>query len=170
MARVRYSLRHTSLPHQIFATLMKVKFTTLTFAALAAFSAPAVNAATVTYYSSNKNLTASFQEFAVQKFDTTLGTLTGVIVFTEQGTISGTVKVTNNAGVVLTIDNYYASLATRQKSSNLLGYSGTSEDIDPVVTSPAMVGATINPSENTTFTLGPAQTFTAINQTPTSVV
>lgn len=150
---------------------MKIK--SLLIVSLAgAFGLCSAYAQSITYYSDSQDLTATYQTFTVPKFDPALGTLTGVTVFTTDDvgnfvpvgpTINGSVKITNNAGVTLTIDNYFAQFQTRQVTSGA-GYSNTFDDIDPVVTSPSMVGATIASGNNQTYTLTSGQTFDAVSQ------
>jgi hypothetical protein len=130
---------------------MKTTTALLAVAFVAAMSTSAVNAATVSYTANSQSLSGSDKNFSLTQFDVTLGTLTGVRIFTSGGTINGVLMVTNNDATSVSIEEYTATITARGIDANL-GYTTATTTLDPVSTSPPMIGASIPGLDSGVFT------------------
>jgi hypothetical protein len=103
-------------------------------------AAATASAATVTFNNSATDIATpggNFTELRLGKFNSSLGTLTGVTVTVNSLSYSGTFDVeTADTETLLQTVNGRATL--RQASSNLLGFTGIGERTDAVETAPPL--------------------------------
>jgi len=138
---------------------MKNKITAL-FVATAGFA----SAASYTEYSSTIDVHTTYLDFNVAKFNTNLGTLTGVQVSVVQSSLIGSVNVTNNALTNTTVNVFDTTFTARQKSTNTLGYSQSSSIFYEVATTADWNVTTIAPAQTITFTANNGQAYTIASQ------
>ena len=101
-----------------------MKLITKTLAGIASLLllAPGLNAATVSYYSATDFVQNSPVSFALNQFNTSLGTLTGVQVSVYSSAISGSFTVTNNTSSSSDI-TAVNSLLSVAEASDTTGYN-----------------------------------------------
>ena len=121
---------------------MKTKSLVLALTGISLFSV--AHAATVTNYSGAALAGSSYSNFSIAKFDSSLGTLTGVSVFVSTAQLQGSVGITNNDAASATIDGYDSTFNIKQSAGTDLGYGSTkSGTITDVVTTPGWSGLTL---------------------------
>lgn len=119
---------------------------------------------TRTYYSNTIDVGTSFVNlFEVAKFNIPQATLTGVTVKVVQSTMTGSITVTNLAGIAATIEEFNSTFTAKQYTSGL-GYSLTTATITDVVTSPTWQSTTLLSGASQTFGIGSGQTFVVNDQ------
>ena len=131
---------------------------------LLGFSANFASGASYVVNSSTNNVSTTYYDFHVGKFNSSLGTLTGVQVSVIQSELTGSVNVTNNALLNASVDVFNTTFSARQKSTNTLGYSTTSGTIADVVTTADWNVTTISPAQTITFTANSGQSYTIASQ------
>jgi hypothetical protein len=137
---------------------MKVKFLIPLVAGL--FLASIAHATTVTHYSGAAVAGSSYTNFSIAKFDSSLGTLTGVTVFVSTADLQGSLGITNNDASSAAIDGYDSTFNIRQSVGTDLGYGSTKSDtITDIVTTPAWSGVTLASGGQQTLTIGGGQSF-----------
>jgi len=124
-----------------------------------ALTAAAATASAATISFSNTATAAgntTFVDFGLSKFDTTLGTLTGVTLTINEFSVQGSFTATNNLGDG-TLAGFITTARLRQNAVNSLGFTaqeGTAEAGDNLTISPAPgVGYTLLQGVPQTFTL-----------------
>ena len=105
----------------------------------------------------------TYTNFDVAKFDSSLGTLTGVQVSVVQSTLAGSVDVTNSAVTATNVGTFDSTYYVKGVTSGL-GYSTTASTIFDVETTPAWGSVTIAPSNTVTLTVADGQAFSVSPQ------
>ena len=123
--------------------------------------AQGLNAAVVTYSATHIAGSAD-TNFALNQFNTGLGTLTGVTVTVDYSTLAGSFTVKNNDASAATVSGYSSSvdiwastagLGFSELITSLGGHSGT------IITSPSWSGYSLAANSSQTFTIGANQSF-----------
>lgn len=117
-------------------------------------------------YSSNALVQSSFVDFNFGKFDSTLGTLTGVTVTIDFSNLQGSFSVVNNDATFVSISGYNSVFQFRQAPSSGLGYSTHGDTIFGVTTTPDWNNVLIAGNATQGFTIGSGQGFSV---TPASI-
>ena len=127
---------------------MKAKFL---IPLVAVFSHVSVaHAATVTNYSGIALAGSSYTNFLIAKFDSSLGTLTGIKVFVSTAGLQGSVGITNNDTTTASIEGYDSTFNIRQAAGTDLGYgSAKSDTLTDVGTTPHWNTVTLAPGGGT---------------------
>src|ERR1035437_6548801 len=137
---------------------------TLALLTTALLSTGFASAATITVYSDTQLAKGSYLNFDVSKFNSSLGTLTGVVVSVDLSTLQGTATVTNNGAVTVGVSGYDTIFSVKQAPSSGLGYNPSSATITDVVTTPDWNTLTIDSLESKALTIGTGQNFTVSQQ------
>ena len=127
---------------------MKAKFL---IPLVAVFSHVSVaHAATVTNYSGIALAGSSYTNFLIAKFDSSLGTLTGIKVFVSTAGLQGSVGITNNDTTTASIEGYDSTFNIRQAAGTDLGYGSTKSDtLYGILTLPDWSTVTLAPGGGT---------------------
>ena len=111
---------------------------------------------------------ASYSDYAVAKFNSDLGTLTGVEVTVNISHLQGSFKVINPDAVTsLTVGALDATMTVRQAPSSGLGYTQTPAYLYNIATTPPWASVTILPSSSQVFLVDAGQDYTFSPQTIT---
>jgi len=122
---------------------------------------------TITVYSSTQFVAnGSWMDFSVAKFNTSMGTLTGVTVAVETASLSGTAEVSNLGGTSANVSVFNDIENVRGTTG--LGYSTTGSTIYDTVTSPVWSTTTIPASSAQAFVIGAGQDFSFTDKIITS--
>jgi len=116
----------------------------------------ALNAETVSFTSTQK-VVSSFTDFYLGKFDTGLGTLTGVSVNVVYSTLTGSILFTNNDVTAASVDSFDSYLTVRQAALNDLGYTQVNGTRSNVVTTPNWKTTVLPGNTSQTFTISGGQ-------------
>ncbi|MEI6177360.1 MAG: choice-of-anchor E domain-containing protein [Verrucomicrobiota bacterium] len=143
-----------------------IALTTLSFSGFA-------TAAIVTHteYSTTQLTQGTLLDFNVAKFDSTLGTLTGVTVVVTTGNLQGTPTVKNTTegtvGINAISDTYYTLTADQDIGgfSSTLGYQGGSRGRLTVLTTPAKADVSILPGDTQSLTINLGQSMAVLGLT-----
>lgn len=145
----------------------KQQVTILLVALTGLITVASVNAASYTVYSSASSVALPISgndvEFSMQKFNGSLGTLTGVTVSVVDSAISGSFSVTNSGLTAITVDGVTTDFRVKQATS--LGYAQVFEEITSLVTTPASnPSPTLNPTETAQFNITDGQGYSIADQ------
>lgn len=121
-------------------------------------SLQSATAASYAVYSSTVDVGTSYTNIDVPKFNTSLGTLTGVQVSVVQSALTGSADVTNNANTVTTVGTFDSYYNVKGVTSGL-GYTQTAPIKYDVATTPDWNPITINPAETVTLVVVDGQSF-----------
>lgn len=132
------------------------------------------SAAVQTNSSSVQVAQSSLSNFNIQKFDSNLGTLTGVTVTVDFATLQGAFTVQNNDATAVTVSSYTSTFSIRG-STNALGYTPQSVSFDGFsnpspTTSPDWSSTSIASGATQEFTLGAGQDFTTLLPRPSAII
>ncbi len=106
---------------------------------------------------------SSYTDIALNKFDSNLGTLTGVVVTVNFATLQGSFTVSNLDPTQVYVDSYDSKFSVRQKASNTLGYTAQNNiTLSSVGTSPDWATTPIAASGSQTFSISAGQNIPAI--------
>jgi len=151
-----------------FSNLRHLLRTSLLAGLAAALMATSATAATVSF-SDTHSIGGSNSDFLLGKFDTGLGTLTGVEIKVDFSTLAGSVTVTSKSSSTVTVTAFDAAFTVSDPSlTNDLGFDATTTRLFSVVTSPAWNGASRtkvsgNSSQVYTIVGGQSYTFSQLN-------
>ena len=134
-------------------------------AILIATSAQAAQTKTVSFSSGTQTLVGTYSDFLLGKFDTGLGTLTGVEIKVDFSTLAGSFTVTSQTASTVSVTAFDNNLKLRQKSSNSLGFTATTLYIESATTSPNWTSTSVGGNSSEVFTIvgGQSYTFTPQN-------
>ena len=132
---------------------------------LALASTGLASAARYTNYSSTQFTQGTVLDFSVAKFNSNLGTLTGVTVTVTSGNLQGSPTVTNptagTVGINAITDTFYVTTPSASGGySSVLGYYSASLITNPVLTTPTRVSVTIPAGETQVLTIDAGQSTT----------
>lgn len=102
---------------------------------------------------------SSYSDFNLGKFDTNLGTLTGVEVSVNFSTIQGQITFTNGDANPASLNSFDSTFSLRQKSTNALGFSSQTVIIEGVATTPDWNGAIVAGGGSQVFAISAGQDF-----------
>ena len=123
----------------------------------------------ITNTSSVQLAQSSFSNFNIQKFDSNLGTLTGVRVTVDFATLQGAFEVVNNDVTTASISDYSSLFSIKGVGS--LGYTAQNNvTFDPVQTSPDWNIISIAGGGSQTFTIVSGQDFTSLLPSATQTI
>lgn len=128
-----------------------------------ALSLQHAGAASYTVYSNVADVGGTYVNFDLSKFDSNLGTLTGVQVSVVQSDLVGSATITDNALTSLTVTGFDSAYTVKGVTAGL-GYNQNSKTIYEVVTTPDWNVTTIDPSTAETFTIDGGQSFSPSSQ------
>lgn len=143
---------------------MKTSNRTYLLAFAGALSMQHAAAASYTVYSSVTDVGGSYLNFDLAKFNSNLGTLTGVQVSVVQSDLVGSANVTNNALTPTTVGTFDSNFTVKGVTAGL-GYTTNGQTFYEVGTVPDWNSTTINPAETKTFTIDGGQSFSIATQT-----
>lgn len=135
---------------------MKNTLRSLLLASAGIMTIQSVAAASYTVYSSVQDIGGTYVNFDLAKFNSNLGTLTGVVVEVVQSDLVGSASVTNNALEQTTVGAFNSIFTVKGVTSGL-GYTQTNGLFSDVVTTPDWTSTTINPAETKIFTVDGGQ-------------
>ena len=115
-----------------------------------------LNAATISYTSTQK-AGSTYVNFYLGKFDTGLGTLTGVTVNVVYSTLAGSILFTNQDATAASIGSFDSTVSVRQAPLSNLGYTQVNGTVYDVVTSPDWNTTVLLGHASETFTIGNGQ-------------
>ena len=107
--------------------------------------------------------------FALNKFDARLGTLTGVSVNVVYSTLQGSVSITNNDLGQVTVNSYDSLFRVKQSVENNLGFTAQLATKSNVKTTPTWVSATLTANQTKSFTINGSQNFTNFETNPQDI-
>ncbi len=104
---------------------------------------------------------SSFANIALNKFDTGLGTLTGVVVTVNFATIGGsfTVSTPDDSFTAAEVESAAARVTIRQATSNTLGFTQLGQTSFGVTTSPGLTFAVPAPGGSQLFAISNTNAF-----------
>ena len=138
-------------------------------------SAGLASATSYTNYSSTQFTRGTFLDFNVTKFDSNLGTLTGVTVVVTSANLVGssTVKNTSDStvGVNAIADTFFVTTSSAVEGfSDVLGYTDGLKYRSNVATTPTQGSVSIAPGDTQTLTIDPGQITSFAAGTKTQVI
>ena len=130
----------------------------------AAFLATSGSAATVSF-SDTKSVDGAYSDFLLGKFDTGLGTLTGVEIKVDFSTLAGSLTVTSLSARSVTVTGFDATFRIRQSSANTLGFPLTDTVFYDVATTPDWNSTGVSGNSSQVYTIVGGQSYAISPQT-----
>lgn len=124
----------------------------------AALLATSATAATVSF-SDTELVGGAYSDFLLGKFDTGLGTLTGVEIKVDFSTLAGSLTVTSQSASSVTVTGFDATFRMRESSANTLGFALTNTVFYDVATTPDWNSTGVPGNSSQVYTIVGGQSY-----------